>query len=67
MKISMTVNGPVVGSDVTEIVDIEEYFGVSPDEEDLEETLNQCVADWADNIYSYGWCYADDDEETTDA
>ena len=63
MKISMTINGPVHGSDVTEVVDIEDYFGIDPSIDGLEDEINQCVSDWANNYYSYGWCQVDDDAE----
>lgn len=66
MKISMTINGPVVGSDVTEVVDVEEYFGLDPNSPDFEKDLDECVADWVSTYYSYGWVQVDDDEEVSE-
>jgi hypothetical protein len=63
MKIRMTINGPVVGSDVTEVVDIQEYFSIDPSETGVEESIDECVADWAGNYYSYGWEDVDEDTE----
>lgn len=66
MKVQLTINGPVVGSDVVEIVDVESYFGLDPSSPDIEKELDECVADWTQSFYSYGWTEVDDSEEVTD-